>query len=51
MRGEKIDGGAVWFEVIDADRRRLKRVRIRMSKLGVADRPKEGEARAGDRDS
>jgi CBS domain containing-hemolysin-like protein len=51
MRGEKIDGGAVWFEVIDADRRRLKRVRIRMSELGAADRPKEGEARAGDRDS
>ncbi|MDB5641829.1 MAG: domain containing protein [Hyphomicrobiales bacterium] len=47
-RGEKVLGGAVSFEVIDADRRRLKRVRIRMVDLSAAGGLHEGEARAGD---
>jgi CBS domain containing-hemolysin-like protein len=42
--GEKVDGGAVLFEVIDADRRRLKRVRVRMADEKSAG----GESRAND---
>jgi hypothetical protein len=48
MRGEKIDGGTVWFEVIDGDRRRLKRVRLRICEPGTVNRPKEGGAHVGD---
>jgi CBS domain containing-hemolysin-like protein len=48
VRGEKIDRGSVLFEVIDGDRRRLKRVRVRMSDLNTAGRINEAEARSGD---
>jgi CBS domain containing-hemolysin-like protein len=47
-RGERIDAGLVSFEVIDADRRRLKRVRVRILDLSSAARTNPGESRAGD---
>jgi CBS domain containing-hemolysin-like protein len=48
VRGERVDSGSVSFEVIDSDRRRLKRVRIRILDLSSSARPNPGEARASD---
>jgi CBS domain containing-hemolysin-like protein len=50
-RGEKVQSGTVAFEVLDADRRRLKRVRVRVMGEGVEAGNADIDAGTGERRS
>jgi CBS domain containing-hemolysin-like protein len=50
-RGEKVQSGSVAFEILDADRRRLKRVRVRVVGAGAEAGAAEIDAAHGERRS